>query len=251
MSDMNVTKIENEADSSAVEINRKASDGDIIDLQKDGTTVGSVGVDGGDNLYLTGESGNTGGIYMNDAAVSPAYQGVERDDYYNLGKAPARWKDLYLSGGVYLGGTGGANKLQDYEYGSWTPVLSSDGGNLTATYNGTFEAEYVKGGTLVFCTFAIYASSISGGSGNFRLGGLPFTSSNAGVHRSGGPVLYNDGIISKTGYTFTFNIGQNSQSALIRVQTGTNANTIDGTVTVADIQSGGGNLQGSFTFIST
>jgi hypothetical protein len=36
----------------------------------------------------------------------------------------ARFKDLYLSGGVYLGGTGSANKLDDYEEGTWTPVLS-------------------------------------------------------------------------------------------------------------------------------
>src|SRR6056300_1431623 len=72
---------------------RATSDGDIVEFQQDGTIVGTIGVDGGDNLYITGESGNTGGIYMNDAAVSPAYQGVERDNYYDLGKAPARWKN--------------------------------------------------------------------------------------------------------------------------------------------------------------
>ena len=32
-----------------------------------------------------------------------------------------RFKDLYLSGGVYLGGTGSANQLDDYEEGTWTP----------------------------------------------------------------------------------------------------------------------------------
>ena len=74
----------------SLDINRMDSDGDIAAFRKNGSTVGSIGVDGGDNLYLTGESGNTAGIYMNDAAVSPAYQGAERDNYYNLGKAPAR-----------------------------------------------------------------------------------------------------------------------------------------------------------------
>ena len=36
-----------------------------------------------------------------------------------------RFKDLYLSGGVYLGGTGAANKLDDYEEGTWTPTLGN------------------------------------------------------------------------------------------------------------------------------
>jgi hypothetical protein len=34
----------------------------------------------------------------------------------------ARFKDLYLSGGVYLGGTVAANYLDDYEEGTWTPI---------------------------------------------------------------------------------------------------------------------------------
>jgi hypothetical protein len=32
--------------------------------------------------------------------------------------------DLTLSGGVYLGGTGSANYLDDYEEGTWTPTTS-------------------------------------------------------------------------------------------------------------------------------
>jgi hypothetical protein len=87
----------------AVYVSRLTNNGDLISFEKDSTAVGSIGVDGGDNLYLTGESGNTGGIYMNDAAVSPAYQGAERDAYYDLGKGAARWKNLHLSGQANVG----------------------------------------------------------------------------------------------------------------------------------------------------
>ena len=38
----------------------------------------------------------------------------------DLGNGNNRFKDAYLSGGVYLGGTGSANKLDDYEEGTWT-----------------------------------------------------------------------------------------------------------------------------------
>ena len=58
------------------------------------------------------------------------------DNAIDIGKSDARWKDLYLSGGAYLGGTAAANKLDDYEEGTWTPVIAdaSTGGNTgTAT----------------------------------------------------------------------------------------------------------------------
>ena len=49
---------------------------------------------------------------------------VDADNSHDLGAGGARWKDLYLSGGVYLGGTGSANKLDDYEEGTWTPTAA-------------------------------------------------------------------------------------------------------------------------------
>ena len=64
-----------------------------------GVGVG-VGV-GGDNLYPTNGSGNS------------------TDGALDIGDATARFKDLYLSSGVYLGGTGAANKLDDYEEGTY------------------------------------------------------------------------------------------------------------------------------------
>ena len=57
--------------------------------------------------------------------------------------------DLTLSGGVYLGGTGSANYLSDYEEGTWTPVIAdaNTGGNVgsaTVSY-----ANYTKVGNKV------------------------------------------------------------------------------------------------------
>jgi hypothetical protein len=152
-------------------LNQTGVDAQYLQFRKDGTQVGSIGVDGGDNLYLTGQSGNTGGIYMNDAAVSPAYQGVERDNYYNLGKAPARWKDLYLSGGVYLGGTGSANYLDDYEEGTFN---LSVGGTATYTLN---IGRYVKIGGLVHVVFDFAINTLGTGSQSV-ISGLPFPAFN-------------------------------------------------------------------------
>jgi hypothetical protein len=55
-------------------------------------------------------------------AVVPADEAGIIDNDVSLGVSTHRFKDLYLSGGVYLGGTGAANYLDDYEEGTWTPV---------------------------------------------------------------------------------------------------------------------------------
>lgn len=76
-------------------------------------------------------------------------------------------KDLTLSGGVYLGGTGSANKLDDYEEGTWTPATPSGSWSIQ-------DAKYVKVGRLVTCFFNIdITSTVS--SSDFT--GLPFTPS--------------------------------------------------------------------------
>ena len=75
---------------------------------------------------------------------------------------------------IYLGGTGSANELHDYEEGTWTPTYLF-GGSDTATYTNR-SGYYVKIGKLIFAKFAIDISARGGsGSGRFDIGGLPFT----------------------------------------------------------------------------
>jgi hypothetical protein len=87
-----------------------------------------------------------------------------------------RFKDLYLSGGVYLGGTGAANHLDDYEEGTWTPAFTNIG---TGTY-GVQLGRYTKVGNLVTATFHLDIDTLGSASGGLIVGGLPFTSVNVG-----------------------------------------------------------------------
>ena len=77
--------------------------------------------------------------------------------------------DGTFSGGIYLGGTGAANYLDDYEEGNWTPTLGG-----TATYT-VQDGKYVKVGGLVYIVCRIHVDTIGTGSTN-RIQGLPFTS---------------------------------------------------------------------------
>jgi hypothetical protein len=82
--------------------------------------------------------------------------------------------DIITSGGVYLGGTGSANKLDDYEEGNWTPALSYGGTSATLT---TSTGQYVKIGRLVHVWLQIQVSNLNSGSGSIELSDLPFSAS--------------------------------------------------------------------------
>jgi hypothetical protein len=77
--------------------------------------------------------------------------------------------------GVYLGGTGAANHLTDYEEGTWTPVITDLTNNATSSIAvGT----YTKVGNSVHVQGRIVLSSLGSVTGNVYLSGLPFSSKN-------------------------------------------------------------------------
>jgi hypothetical protein len=84
--------------------------------------------------------------------------------------------DATLSGGVYLGGTGSANYLDDYEEGTWTPQVN---GWTSVTYSIN-TGNYTKIGNQVTAYFYIQFSGTSLGI-TAEVTGLPFTPSMSGA----------------------------------------------------------------------
>lgn len=162
--------------------NRMTNDGSIVGFRKNGSEVGSIGADG---VNLTINSASTGHLqtvgtsryYWDDAQFYPANTNSK-----NLGHPSYQFKDAYLSGGVYLGGTVAANKLDDYEEGTWTPKL----GDNTTPISTVQTATYVKVGRMVTIQCDVTVQAYSGASSNY-LRGLPFPGI-AGVGTGGGCV---------------------------------------------------------------
>ena len=92
------------------------------------------------------------------------------DNSYPLGASDARWTHAYLSGNLYLGGTGSANALSDYEEGTWTPAGVND------TTLSSAIGSYTKIGRMVFVYFNFQINQINSGSTN-KIAGLPFACS--------------------------------------------------------------------------
>jgi hypothetical protein len=240
-------------------LNRTGTDGGILQLRKNGTTVGSIGVysnrinigqgdvgiffdnltddaikpwnistnaardaaiDLGENdnrfkdLYLSGGIENTAGNLLikvpNNTGNAINFQfgnvnnnGTRQVQFYkdtiqpavaddaqiSLGTYLNRFKDAYLSGGVYLGGTAAANKLDDYEEGTWTPSLAGATGETYSAQHGY----YTKIGNHVTCQFYMAISGAPTGGSNVNIV-LPFAPQGTVTSIHGGRLLRADAL---------------------------------------------------------
>lgn len=149
---------------------RATSDGDIVEFRKDSIKVGSIGYSSSNGFYMHTPFGNDSGLVFGSERIVPCTSSGAFDDaVVDLGYSSGRFKDLYLSGGVYLGGTGAANHLDDYEEGTWTPTALNYDGTMTVT-----SATYVKVGKLVTVKANVSFDATADGSG-VNISGLPFT----------------------------------------------------------------------------
>ena len=177
----------------AGQFDRTTSDGELVRFSKAGTTVGSWRSRSGlvSSLVLDPRSTNSGcGIGTTDglAIVSTDNTGALVDSDKDLGQSGVRWRDLYLSGGVYLGGTGAANKLDDYEEGTFTPALYAVGGaGYSVSYAGQ-SGKYVRVGNQVTVSFNLNVTvTYSSAPTYLRIAGFPFA-----VDELGSATLYDN-----------------------------------------------------------
>jgi hypothetical protein len=143
--------------------------------------VGSIGAHTGD-IYIASA---TDALKIDDNARPASTTGGTNDAAMDLGTSGSRWKDLYLSGGVYLGGTGSANYLDDYEYGTWTPSMNSYSGSVTS------HGEYFKVGDMVTASFSITLDGTTDASA-WRIANLPFNWDNTVGGSWGGCITKQD-----------------------------------------------------------
>jgi hypothetical protein len=115
------------------EINRINSDGSICDYKRDGTTVGSIGVAAGDNLYIGGSATDHTGLVFPDNAILPAKELSAIDAFVDLGSTTRRFKDLYLSNSAYVKNLGGVSDPDTY-------INLGDTANTIKIFTGGSEA---------------------------------------------------------------------------------------------------------------
>ena len=128
-------------------------------------------------------------ITLSDVNSSSAYNKIgviTHDMYFNTNNAERMRIDasghVIAPYGVTLGTAVGtyaaANTLDDYEEGTWTPTLEGSNTAGVATYTKQ-SGTYTKVGRQVTVTLDVRVSAwTTNPTGSFRIGGLPFTSTN-------------------------------------------------------------------------
>ena len=95
---------------------------------------------------------------------------------------------------VYVGGTGDANKFDDFEEGTFTPIVAS-----FASPSYTVQAgRYTKMGHMIHAQAYLLMASGGGLGAVFSIAGLPFTSTSADYKNGGGYVIYDNGFLDGT-----------------------------------------------------
>ena len=206
--------------------NRRVSDGDIIRFARDATTQGSIGVQGSRPYFGNSINFSIKCDDANNGSLIPANQsGTPTNNVADIGLASNRWNDLYLGGGVHLGGTSAANKLEDYEEGTWTPNIKAIGGTTSATFSSV-SSTYTKVGRLVTLNTYMYNINYSGiTDGTYIvISNLPFA---AGDNYGGSCLAYANGDVESvylnrfTDYAYLCNDTSGNEF----LQSGTNPTT--------------------------
>jgi hypothetical protein len=201
------------------------ADGPIIDLQKNGSSVGAIGASGSET-YVNSTStlrfrvaNNVKASLNSVGAYYPSTTNVS-----DLGLNGLRWRDLYLTGNVILAsgagidfsatsGTGTSELFDDYEEGTWTPVATSITINSgTPVWSGTYTkvgrtvvAEWVlSGGANIDVSLSSYISLPFTAAGNsWGTYGIVSTNTHVGGMVTFGSSLYfgtaSSGLVSASG----------------------------------------------------
>jgi hypothetical protein len=191
-------------------LNRTSSSGSnraVISINENSSNIGTIGMGSGSELAISTNAGtqyisqkinnDTDGIQYSNVGTYHFGPWLSKNNTVDLGRSNGGWRDLYLTGGIQFDAR--SNKLDDYEEGTWIPVISGGSGTKTmGTNNAGF---YVKVGSSVTVNATVHVNGTETLSGMIKLEGLPFSVKNVNNYRSSAVIGANTLINTPTGYS--------------------------------------------------
>ena len=147
--------------------------GDDLEIYHDGTDSFIKNSTGTFKLYTT--HFNVKSADGSEEIMSGDHNGACKLNYDNSTKVQTISTGVNITGGVRLGGNNAANEMDDYEEGTFTPYISTQGGTSNCTYNNR-GGQYIKIGRLCYVTMFIDWTGATNHDGFMYFQDLPFTS---------------------------------------------------------------------------
>lgn len=195
-------------------LNRNTSDGNILELRKDGSTFGSVGVINSDNLRIGGSVADHAGLQFALHEIVPMEANVDSDGTISLGSLNSHFKNLHLSGKVYFS-VDGDQYISGDAAANYLSLSAANQERLRIDSSGNIDAK--TGGFQINGTTVIDSSRnlTNIGTGTFS-GTITTTGGNIGLrrnHNGDGTVLRDIEFLN------SFAQGSDDRAAIIRAQT--------------------------------
>ena len=172
-------------------LNRTSSSGSnraVISINENSSHIGTIGMGSGSELAISTNTGiqyisqklngDTDGIQYSNNGTYHMGPWISKNATVDLGRSNSGWRDLYLTGGIQFDSR--SNKLDDYEEGTWTPILRF-GSGYTSSYSEQI-GRYIKIGHTVTLTYRIVIGTKGPHTGSMTINGLPFTVANTGLY---------------------------------------------------------------------
>ena len=196
-----------------------------IQFGASGSETGQIEINGG--RLLQRSTGDASGLRFDGSAYTPFKNGSASDGTVDIGSTGARYKDLFLSSGVFLGGTGSANELDDYEEGTFTPTLQGSGDNFNPTYVHR-SGQYTKVGNRVHFDLRVQSSSRTENGDQVYIGGLPFSATYSDSGNSSACFIIGNGMKSDFSEGVLYANATNTNSVLTVLMSGYNVGSGQG-----------------------
>ena len=134
------------------------------------TEFGRLSLTDTNNLSIGCTSTDHVGITFGSTYL-PRLNESNNDNGVDIGASSFRYKDLYLGGGLFVGGTGSSNQLDDYEEGTFTAAV---GTNYSGTFSSILYEYYTKIGQQVIFGLRISGRSNTSDTSQVNFTGFPF-----------------------------------------------------------------------------
>ena len=223
-----------------------------IQFKHAGTTIAETATNGiafptdkglvGDSIHITAVNGNYIAKLHTTNSQEFYFNNSKKLEVNNTGINVTG--NVTPSSGIYLGGSGGSNHMDDYEEGSFVAKAYQGGSAITLSYHNT-HGRYTKVGNMVTVWMWVRASGTTSSTGGMQIGGLPFTSNSNSYRPSITGRAY--GLRNFSGNS-GINFWMNGSSSVIEVVTIDGNGLAQASNTSNNVWTGGAEVHATFSY---